>query len=239
MNKEFIERLKNSKFLETIKKDREIICIYLGGSRSNGLGTEESDYDLVIITTKEEQEEIPLRLSYEDKSVHWYYRSLHQMVLGVSHQWYTRLFYISAINLYNFEQNLIYVNEKYQSLFDFIIKNKKEIMYYNCWQFVLNNWSFKNIVQQGKITEVSYSKYIYHMLVCYSILFNQPFDKDLLIKLKKIKRIDNANEVLQAEIQKAEKIILFLNEYYNNHQKEVAELGKYLEKEIEKLKEVQ
>ncbi len=239
MNSEFISRLQNSKFLDVIKKDRNVICIYLGGSRSNGLGHENSDYDIVVITTQEEKEEMPLRMSYQGNTVHWYYRSLEQMTLSVSTQWNNRLFYLSGINLYNMHTNLIYVNNKYQKLFDFILDHKQKIIEYACWQFVLNNWSFRNIVAKGKITEVAYSKYIYHMFVCYCILFNEPFDKECLMKLKRINWIEDAERALSDELKRAEEAILFLNNYYNSHQEEIINLKKYLTEEIEKLKEAQ
>ena len=237
MNKAFIKDLQNSSFLDVIKNKQEVVGIYLAGSRSLGLYDDYSDYDIVVITKHSlDNEEGIFALEYNDINVHWYYRSLDQIIDGYTTQNKRELSHLSGVNLHNFENNIIYINPEYQNLINFIYQYKEKICKFKCWEFILTNNTYINVLVNQKITENDRTKFLYHLCVCYYLLFEKEFDVDFLNKLKRIRTTENAEVVLAKEIGKAERIIFQLNDYYLNNNLNREETKKFL---LQKLEEAQ
>lgn len=235
MNKTFIKELQESKFFPYLFNNQDVVAIYLGGSRSNHICDELSDYDIIVLTKDSLMEEESLfKLEYKGVTVHWYYRSLEQILNCWSTQ-NTRLSYISGINFLNMEENLIYANPEHQNLVDFIFNYKKEIVNYCCWEFVLSSFAFWNAISTEKISQDNYNKYLYHLMICNCILFDKEFDIELLNKIKRIGYTEDAENVLKNELDTAYQYIQELNEYRLTHDLKREETREYL---LGKLKEV-
>ena len=237
MNKDFINDLLNSKFFSNnIIFNYDVVCVFLAGSRSMNIIDERSDYDLVVITKdKPEQEEGIFRLSYKDIAVHWYYRSLEQIIHSISSQ-DTFLSYISGINLFNIEKNIIWINPIHKTKVNFILNNKEKLVYNSCWDFIFANPVFWDTIKHNEIPRHCYNKYVYHLCNCYYILFNKDFEKEFLIKIKRLRWTNNAKEVLKDELQKAYILIKELYNYQESHNLKRKEIKEEL---LSKLKEVQ
>jgi predicted nucleotidyltransferase len=61
--KQFIESLKRTSYYNKFFERGEVIAIYILGSRSIGIIDEQSDYDIVVITTDGEIED-PSNIEY-------------------------------------------------------------------------------------------------------------------------------------------------------------------------------
>lgn len=132
MNKTFIKELQESKFFPYLLNNQDVVAIYLAGSRSNHICDERSDYDIVVLTKDSlAEEESIFKLEYKGVVVHWYYRSLEQILNCWSTQ-NTRLSYISGVNFLNIEKNLIYTNPEHSNILQFILDYKKDIVNYCC-----------------------------------------------------------------------------------------------------------
>ena len=56
MNDEFIADLTNSKFYRMLFDGKDVVMIYIAGSRIYNVLDDRSDYDIVVITNKDDQD---------------------------------------------------------------------------------------------------------------------------------------------------------------------------------------
>lgn len=230
-NKQFIEELKTCSFFSYLFREDDIICIYLGGSRSNGIIDDKSDYDIVVLTLSDpEQEECMFSMTYKGRSVHWYYRSLYEITNRSRNN--TILSPFSGINLTRIEDHVIYINNKYKKYYDWIIQNKRDLVVYNCWEFVLTNPTFINVCSKKKVTSEDYNKYLYHMCNCKYIILSEEPDIDFLVKLKRIRYTQDSS--LE---EKTYQILHELQQYRLNNDIERKERHKRLNDSLNKLKQ--
>ena len=234
MNNEFITKLKNSSFLPYLGDDNEVIMIYLGGSRCFNMSDQYSDYDIVVVTKNQSvRQEGKFGLKYQGKSVHWYYRTMLDLILPVTENW-ELLDSIAAVNLYALEDNIIYINNKYLKEAEFILQHKKDLATNGAWNYALYNDTYHKVKNTKEITPEDCSKLMYHLCNCHSIIFNKELNTSLCIRLKRLRR-RNFKEENKEDLEKVRTMILEMDEYYKIHEQEIKNQRTNL---INKLKEV-
>ena len=225
MNKDFITELKNSSFFSYLFEDNDVIMIYLGGSRAFNEHSENSDYDIVILTkNKPHRKEGLFGLEYKGRKVHWYYEELFDLFLPITENW-NILEPISTVNLLTVLDNIIYENPKYKAEINYILENHKELAKVGAWNFLTYNNQFHEVLETNSAPRAG--KISYHIYNCYCIALDKEID------------IEFAKWIKTAGAQKVKElldIVLEANEYYQEHKNEIKQKRSYL---LSKLKEVQ
>lgn len=186
-NSQFITDLKVSKYYQRMFLKYDVIMIYLAGSNLAGVTDDRSDYDLIVITTDSPNLESPNEcLKYEDIKVHWYYRNIADFIKDYQNK--SVLEIVGNVIFSNIsEETIVYKNENYLKIIDFLFDNKDEISKLGALNIYTSLNNYVNSILEGEeIKEQHYSKLLYHL--CYASYVLTQEEKDIEF-LKSIKRI--------------------------------------------------
>lgn len=181
---EFITSFKNTPYYQKLINNPKVLMIYLGGSYCNETASNNSDYDLTIITndTKAVDDSKFVFLTYKGKKVHWYHFPIKDFITGNLRE----IWLLGSIYFKNFRESLIiYKNSLYNELLDKLITNKDIISNLTIYKFFdTNKFEVKSIIKQiTKYKTSTFSKNIYHLCMCGAYLTNT-FDKAILNDIK-------------------------------------------------------
>lgn len=186
--KQFIESLKCTSYYNKFFERGEVIAIYILGSRSIGIIDEQSDYDIVVITTDGEIED-PSNieyLKYQGRKVHWYFRPITTLL---SIHLKDLKGHLCPMQLRNLHEGLvIYSNPKYKTLLDVLNNIKNELSVLGAYTFYMAKEKYiAKILADQQILESSYSKILYHLCWASYYLTNEEPNEPFLASIKRIK----------------------------------------------------
>lgn len=188
MTSEFIEAFKNTPYYQKLFESREVLAIYVMGSRSVGIIDERSDYDLVIITLDGEYLDASdyRYLVYNGKKVHWYYFPI-EILFDLHFGREPKI--LCPIQLRNIcEELVIYENPKYIDILHSLYRNKDKMSLMAMYRFFEAQQGYINeVLNEGRILEKHHTKYLYHLCVASYYLTGEELDKDFLRVLKRIR----------------------------------------------------
>ena len=174
---EIMKEFQQSIFYRELFNNRDIILIYIGGSRCTQLQDEKSDYDLIVVTKNgvyEDAHKYVYLLYKNNTKIHWYYTPIKYLFREncVSN--------ITGVQIRNLRENIIlYKNPKYLSMIDALIENKNNLSNIHCYTYFNNNKDYiKSIIDQNHVSEKSYTKNLYHICLASYYVKNETPDQE-------------------------------------------------------------
>lgn len=195
MYNQFISDLKKTKHIMDLIINDSVICLYLGGSVSVGTADEDSDYDLVAITSTGSCIDVgeDLFLTYKGKKVHWYYRPISDLFNESA----DAIWLIGSLNFRNTTAELIiYQKPGYEKMISNLLSIKDQLSLVACYKLFRTKEAMVNRILLTKMLFTSTAtKYVYHLCVAAHYLLNRELNLSLLCDLKNIwiRNIQNYN----------------------------------------------
>lgn len=210
-NKKFIHDLQSSKYYTKLFDMYNVVMIMLVGSRKLNITDERSDYDIVVLTTNSITKFPEECLMYHGKKVHWEYININDFVQELNPN--RLLDIIMNITMkYTDDSNIIYTNNNYKYIIDYLINNKEKISRLGCINLYKSMQEFINkILNNNEIKQELYTKFIYHLCCASYILLDETFDTDFLKNIKRIRWQPVSDSYKQLAVER----IRLANEYIN------------------------
>lgn len=211
-NSKFIQDLQKSKFFNLLFDGKDVVMIYLAGSRLYGALDERSDYDIIVVVNGENQCVSSKFLTYNGLKVHWYWRNIETLKnsdTSVAMNCYgSMLFGLLS------EENIIYKNEAHMVQVNDLLLNKQDIALMGVKAFYKTQEQLvETICSKQQINESDYTKFLGHLCVCSYYVLGEPIDEELVLKAKRIRWQPVTDEDKQKIIQR---LLLLKNWVENN-----------------------
>lgn len=211
---ELIEELRVSPFYdELFHSERPVIMIYVSGSRilgTEGVLDERSDFDLVVVTDGQLQEEQAEYLLYKKTKVHWYFRSVED-IKGPGDPRCTLGDYGNVLFGYLTESVIIYENPQYAAMIAELKDQRREIALRGARVLYERFRGFVDgIVSAGQIEKRHYSKFIAHLCVTSFFVRGEPIDEELIRVVKRIRWQPVSDEIKARAVER----LRLLKEYF-------------------------
>ena len=177
-----------SSFYKELFNEKEIIMIYIGGSRSTDILDNNSDYDIVILTYDNDYHNVNkyAYILYKNNiKIHWYYDPINELFNIINHDCIYGCMQIKNLR----DDIVLYKNPKYNDIIDNLIKIKDDLSHISCYKyFNFNKKYIESILIDGYIKEEKYSKLLYHLCLASYYITGETPDKDFLRSIKHIKQ---------------------------------------------------
>lgn len=186
MNSDFATEFQNSAFYHKLFDDQDVVMIYIAGSRICNVIDERSDYDLIVLTNNEDQDNPSEFLMYKDKKVHWYWRNVDTFIeTGGT---YPMRYYGNVLFGYICDDCIIYKNEKYTDRINQLLEHKHEIGLNGAKLFYESQKQLvESICKKSRIDESDYTKFLGHLCVTSYYVLNEPVDSSVVLPAKRIR----------------------------------------------------
>ena len=186
MNSDFATEFQNSAFYHKLFDDQDVVMIYIAGSRICNVIDERSDYDLIVLTNNEDQDNPSEFLMYKDKKVHWYWRNVDTFIeTGGT---YPMRYYGNVLFGYICDDYIIYKNEKYTDRINQLLEHKHEIGLNGAKLFYESQKQLvESICKKSRIDESDYTKFLGHLCVTSYYVLNEPIDASVVLPAKRIR----------------------------------------------------
>ena len=179
--KEFVE----SAFFNLLFGNHDVIMIYLSGSRLTGLTDEKSDFDIIVVTQDDsDNDNSDLFITYNDlQKIHWYNRSVEKFIDNGLLLRSVGDIYFNQIT----DDFILYSNPNYLDKIETFKAQKNNICKVGCFD-LYNAFLDKinSILLSNSVEFENKTKFLYHLCYASCWLNNEPQDVE---KLKDIKRI--------------------------------------------------
>lgn len=186
MNDEFIADLTNSKFYRMLFGGYDVAMIYISGSQLYGARDDRSDYDLIVLVNGDCRYEPNEYLTYNGKKVHWYWLNIDTFT--ETENTYLIRYYGNLLFGYVSDDYIIYKNEKYTDKINYLLEHKHEIALKGAEEFYKTQERLvEEICRKSRIDENNYTKFLGHLCVTSYYVLNEPIDKELVLKAKRIR----------------------------------------------------
>jgi hypothetical protein len=191
---QFVLDFKNSKYWNLLFDKYKVLMVQVIGSQLTEYIDDRSDIDIMVICENSplEQEESIIRLKYEGHSVHWYYRNYKNYFdlsckKGLTHIHANTLQYLT-------QDKILYVDDKFKPALEFLLENKNEISKIAAKRFTIIFNKHIADTLENNLSEAYYTKWLSHLMICYSVLTNMQIDYDLLMAIKRIRWLPTTEE---------------------------------------------
>lgn len=186
MNSDFATEFQNSAFYHKLFDDQDVVMIYIAGSRICNVIDERSDYDLIVLTNNEDQDNPSEFLMYKDKKVHWYWRNVDTFIeTGGT---YPMRYYGNVLFGYICDDCIIYKNKKYTDRINQLLEHKHEIGLNGAKLFYESQKQLvESICEKSRIDESDYTKFLGHLCVTSYYVLNEPVDPSVVLPAKRIR----------------------------------------------------
>lgn len=186
MNSDFATEFQNSAFYHKLFDDQDVVMIYIAGSRICNVVDKRSDYDLIVLTNNEDQDNPSEFLMYKDKKVHWYWRNVDTFIeTGGT---YPMRYYGNLLFGYICDDCIIYKNEKYTDKINQLLEHKHEIGLNGAKLFYESQKQLvESICEKSRIDESDYTKFLGHLCVTSYYVLNEPIDASVVLPAKRIR----------------------------------------------------
>lgn len=185
---EFIEAFRQTSCYRAIIQKENVVTVYIAGSRACDAVDERSDYDIQIITTDGEYEDVSKKyyLTWRGVKVHWYISPIHELTKWSKYK-LMRYGGINALRYYRPEL-VIYENPKYADMLRALYDCRNEISDISIYHFYYHEKRYiDRILDAGEILECHHSKRIYHLCLSSYLITGDEVDKDFLRSIKRIR----------------------------------------------------
>ena len=213
-------------FINYIFQGQQVLFIIVAGSRLVNLTDEFSDFDLIVFTKQYYKPKIEYRLSYDGKVIHWYYRTFTEL-LELTHP-------LELCGLYQFQylkaNSYLYLDDHAKSLWEIFYKNRFIISQFGfessyfalctpCQLFLTTIENYKN-----NLTEVLANnslaglplKFYHKILHMYYNVFNIDYNKDFILKVKRMRYTPLSNDDMQHLIKDIQAYLDAMSNYKFN-----------------------
>lgn len=184
----FIEAFRQTSCYRAIVQQENVVTVFIGGSRACDIVDERSDYDLQVITTGGEYEDVSKKyyLTWRGVKVHWYIIPIPELTKWGSYN-LMRYGGINALRCYS-SRVVVYENPKYADVLQAICDHRDEISNIGIYHFYYHAKSYiDRILDVGEILECHHSKRIYHLCFSSYLITGDEIDKDFLRSIKRIR----------------------------------------------------
>lgn len=216
MNSAFKQWFLTSSFYEQIIADYNPELIVLVGSRNMGVALDDSDYDIVIFTLKEELRYtvLPYRTKYNNKTVHGFVVNIInfvEMMIGTEHS-IDSIFNWYFITTMTYPENILFNTEKGKYFYDYFNNHRLDLIHLGVMSVCrIAELDLKALYNTNNFIPFD-NKRFFHLVMAYHSL-NPTYDVVSLIRNIRWKGANNLNENDQ---QKLLDIAHYLYEYCNN-----------------------
>lgn len=212
MDNTFVVELQNSVFYYKLFDNQDVVMIYVAGSRLCDATDDRSDYDLIVLVNGEDQDNPSEFLMYKGRKVHWYWRNVETLINAKNA--YPMWCYGSVLFGYICNDCIIYKNEKYADQINFLLSHKHGIALKGAEEFYKTQERLiEEICSKLRIDEKNYTKFLGHLCVTSYYVLNEPIDKELVLKAKRIRWQPVTEEDKQKIIQR----LLLLKSWIENN----------------------
>jgi len=230
-NNLFLSQIKNSSYLKRILDGKDVVLLYIAGSRLIDIIDERSDYDLVCLTNGGERiEHDEQYLTYDETKVHWSYVPITKLIgneNGSLMSCFGEVLF-SKIS----DEAIIYQNEKYHNLIEYLKLYKTYVGHVGSYGLeMLHRELIERILQNNELTENNYCKFVYHICYASYYLNNEEPDKDFLIKIKRIRWQPVADKYKQKAVER----IRYFKHYIDTHPIDLQNIIKAFNNDIARL----
>lgn len=200
-NSKFIQDLQKSKFFNFLLDKKDVVMIYLAGSRLYGALDERSDYDIIVVVNGENQCMNSKFLTYNGLKVHWYWRNIE--TLKNSDTSAAMNCYGSVLFGFLGEENIIYKNEAHIDQVNNLLSSKQDIALIGVKAFYKTQEQLvETICSKQRIDESDYTKFLGHLCVSSYYVLRESIDEELVLKAKRIRWQPITDEDKQKIIQR-------------------------------------
>lgn len=201
MNSDFAIEFQNSAFYHKLFDDQDVVMIYIAGSRICNVVDKRSDYDLIVLTNNEDQDNPSEFLMYKDKKVHWYWRNIDTFIeTGGT---YPMRYYGNVLFGYICDDCIIYKNEKYTDRINQLLEHKHEIGLNGAKLFYESQKQLvESICKKSRIDESDYTKFLGHLCVTSYYVLNEPVDQSVVLPAKRIRWQPVSDEIKSKIIER-------------------------------------
>lgn len=204
---EFIEAFRQTSYYRSIIERDGIVAVVMGGSRALGLADERSDYDICVITTSGELDDVMQKhyLTWRGVKVHLYINPIPKL-FELSELGYFRLVGNNNMQFMSSE-NMIYENPKYADTLQTLYDHRNEISDISSYHFYyLEKQYIDDILDANNISEHHHSKKLYHLCVSSYLITGDEMDKDFLLSIKRIRWQPVPEEYKRLAIERLRKL---------------------------------
>jgi hypothetical protein len=194
INQQFkTELLASTYFNKYIIKNKSVVMVVIGGSRSGQVVDESSDFDLRVVTLDDEDEVPNESFKWNGIRIHWYYRSIKKL-LDLTDKSVVDIFGMALMSNIG-PDNIIYINPVYRNLSNLIIERKDDISRYYFYAHYNLLKNYVDLISSSIFLKPEfYDKRIYQLCTASYFLLSQLPDVPFLTAIKRIMKKSTTKE---------------------------------------------
>lgn len=213
MTKQFINDLQMSPYFQRVLGGRDVIMVFVTGSRLLEVTDERSDYDLVVLTNERQREEyVSEYLTYNSVKVHWSYVPVTKLISNEDGNLLTCIgeVELSWLN----DSKIVYENPKYANVIKFLKENKDTIALVGSYGLVrFHDKLVSKILGANAIAKEDHCKFIYHLCIASYMLLSQAPDNGFLAEIKRIRWKEVSDECKRLAVERIRLLHNFVAEH--------------------------
>ena len=219
--RQFKQDFIRANLLDYIKKDFEIIMVWLAGSALTKLDDSKSDYDLGVliaddtISTRTNRNEDYFIYKPLNKRVQWIYDTVEDITTQQDNAnqkniGWAQLRCLTSIT----DEHILYINPKYYFFVKELIAKKYEVSEYSFWLYLqTKKRGIDEILKLNTIPPKRQVKILYHFCWAADILENKEVDINFIKRVKLLPHTPISAEDLQKVVERIKVVV----DYFKKH----------------------